>query len=480
MASVDSPKLDFTTFHNTIDGKLTATSTTRRGVNPATKELINAEVPVSTLADVDNAVAAAQVAFKKWSKTTFEERRRALHAFADGLDHYKEEFADLLVLEQGKPLFQANMEVDLAVKYLKTLSQLELPEEVLEVTEEHRIVGRYTPLGVVGGIIPWNSPVILACGKIASAIYTGNAVIIKPSPFTPYCDLKLGELGIQYFPPGVLQVLSGGDDLGPMMTVHPGIDKISFTGSIETGKKVMESCAKTLKRVTLELGGNDAAIVCEDVDIDTIISKVTIASFLCSSQICMMIKRLYIHEKIYDQFRDALVNHVKALKSGEGHTPDVFFGPIQNSMQYEKVKALMQDINKEGVKSALGGEVKDSEGYFITPTIIDNPPETSRIVTEEPFGPVLPLLKWVDEDDVIARANNTKTGLGASVWSKDSARAEKIARQLEAGNVWVNTHFDISPKVPVGGHKWSGIGSEFGVSGLKAYCNLQSLWLCNM
>ncbi|KAM5472307.1 hypothetical protein MauCBS54593_002898 [Microsporum audouinii] len=476
MASIDSPKMDFTTFHNTIDGKLTTTSTTRHGINPANKQPL-AEVPVSTQADVDNAVAAAQAAFKKWSRTSFEERRTALHAFAEGLDSYKEEFADLLTTEQGKPLFQANIEINMAVNFVKVLSTLELPEEVLEDTEERKILGRYTPLGVVGGIIPWNSPILLACGKMACAVYTGNSIIIKPSPFTPYCDLKLGELGIQYFPPGVFQVLSGGDDLGPMMTIHPGFDKISFTGSTETGKRVMESCAKTLKRVTLELGGNDAAIVCEDVDIDAIIPKVAITSFLCSSQICMMIKRLYVHERIYDRFRDALVKHTKALKSGEGHIPGVFFGPVQNSMQYEKVKSLIEAINKEGVKPALGGNTEESEGYFITPTIIDNPPETSRIVTEEPFGPVLPLLKWSDEDDVIARANNTKMGLGASVWTKDLARAERIAKQLEAGCVWVNSHFDVAPNVPVSGHKWSGIGSEFGISGLKTYCNLQSLWL---
>ncbi|KAK2871899.1 hypothetical protein FQN49_002706, partial [Arthroderma sp. PD_2] len=272
MASGGSTKMDFTKFYNTIDGKLTTTSATRHGINPANKQP-NAEVPVSTQVEVDDAVAAAHVAFKKWSKTSFEERRKALHKFADGIHHHREELAHLLVTEQGKPLFQAHGEVDIAVEFIRKLSSLELPEEVLEDTEERKIISRYTPLGVVGGIVPWNYPVLLGCGKIASAIYTGNTIIIKPSPFTPYCSLKLGELGMQYFPPGVLQVLSGGDDLGPMMTIHPNIDKISFTGSSDTGKKVMESCSKTLKRVTLELGGNDAAIVCEDVDIEAIIPK---------------------------------------------------------------------------------------------------------------------------------------------------------------------------------------------------------------
>ncbi|KAM5435698.1 hypothetical protein MferCBS31731_006147 [Microsporum ferrugineum] len=476
MGSAGPAKMDFTSFYNTIDGKLTTTSATRHGINPANKKP-NAEVPVSTQADLDNAVAAARIAFNKWSKTTFEERRKALHGYADGVEYYKEDFAHLLVAEQGKPLDQARGEVGAAVSFLRALSSLSMSEEVLEDTETHKIIGRYTPIGVAGGIVPWNYPVLLACGKIASAIYTGNSLIVKPSPFTPYCSLKLGELGLQYFPPGVLQVLSGGDDLGPMMTAHSGIDKISFTGSIATGKKVMESCAKTLKRVTLELGGNDAAVVCEDVDLEEVVPKIVQACFYCSSQICMMIKRLYVHEKIYDQFRDALVKHTAALKMGEGHEPDAFIGPIQNNMQYEQVKSLIKAIKKEGAKPILGGEVEESEGYFIKPTIVDNPPDISLAVTEEPFGPVLPLLRWSDEDDVITRANDSKMGLGASVWSKDLVRAERIVRQFDSGVAWINSHFNISPNVPFGGHKWSGIGTEFGLNGLKEYCNHQSLWL---
>lgn len=201
--------------------------------------------------------------------------------------------------------------------------------------------------------------------------------------------------------------------------------------------------------------------------------------FLFSAQVCMMIKRLYVHEAIYDKFRDALVAHISTLKSGEGHGDDVFFGPLQNSMQYDKVKALFSDvIDKEKVSPVLGGTLDSSSpGYFITPTIIDNPPDTSRVVTEEPFGPILPILKWSDEEDVIARANDTKMGLGASVWSKDVARAERMARQLEAGSVWVNSHFSLAPDIPFGGHKWSGLGVEWGLDGLKAYCNPQSLWV---
>jgi acyl-CoA reductase-like NAD-dependent aldehyde dehydrogenase len=252
---------------------LTTTSKTRHGINPATGEVLP-EVPVCTKEDVDAAVSAARTAFKSWSKKTFEERRAALHAFSDALDAQKEDFADMLVREQGKPLDQALQEIGMAVMWLKELSLLELPETVLLEDEQRKVVRRHVPLGVACGIVPWNYPILLACGKIAPAIYTGNAMIIKPSPFTPYCDLKLGELAQQFFPPGVFSVLSGEDDLGPMLTDHDGIDKISFTGSSLTGKRIMASCARTLKRVTLELGGNDAAIICEDVDIEKIIPPV--------------------------------------------------------------------------------------------------------------------------------------------------------------------------------------------------------------
>lgn len=229
---------------------------------------------MSTQEDVDNAVSAARKAFKPWSQVPVEERKKKLVAFADGILEYKEEFAKLLTLEQGKPLSQSTTEVDLGTTWLKAFSQMELAEELLEENDERKIIQRYTPLGVCCGIVPWNYPILLACGKIAPALSTGNTIIIKPSPYTPYCDLKLVEIGRKFFPPGVLQVLSGGEDLGPMLTEHPDIDKISFTGSTVTGKKVMESCAKTLKRMTLELGGNDAAIICEDVDIEKAIPKV--------------------------------------------------------------------------------------------------------------------------------------------------------------------------------------------------------------
>jgi acyl-CoA reductase-like NAD-dependent aldehyde dehydrogenase len=459
-----------------INNQLTETSKTRHSINPANSQP-NPPVPVATQDDLDTAAKAARDAFKAWAKTSFEERRKALFAWAAAIDANAEGFAKTLTMEQGKPLTQAFAEVGLASTWIKGLASIEIKNNVIEETEDRKIVQRYTPIGVVGAIVPWNFPVLLAIGKIASAVYTGNTVIVKPSPFTPYCDLKLVELATQFFPPGVIQCLSGDDDLGPMFTDHAEIDKISFTGSILTGKRVMASCAKTLKRVTLELGGNDPAIICEDVDIDAIIPKIGNLSYLCSSQICMMIKRLYVHEKIYDEFLEKLVTFVKTLKVGDGTEADTFFGPVQNKMQFDKAKDLFSSISTENLTTALGGSIEDSTGYYIHPTIINNPPETSRVVQEEAFAPILPVLKWSDEDDVIRRANALETGLGSSVWSKDFDRATRIADQLQSGSVWVNSHFDVSPTAPFGGHKNSGMGVEWGLTGLLGYCNSQTQWL---
>ena len=277
------------------------------------------------------------------------------------------------------------MEIDFAGHWIKTIADLELPTEGHKDGDKE-IVVRYTSLGVCVGIVPWNYPILLAVGKIAPSVLTGNPIIIKPSPFTPAGDLKLVELAQQFFPPGVVQCLSGDDSLGPWLTEHPTPAKISFTGSTFTGKKVMASASKTLKRVTLELGGKDPAIICDDVNIKEVAPKIATLAFLNSGQICIALKRIIVHEKIIDEFRDAMVEFTKTLKMGEGNEEGVFLGPIQNSMQYEKVKGFFEDVEKEGYNVAVGGKNPDGPGYFITPTIIDRPRGDSKIVTEEPFG----------------------------------------------------------------------------------------------
>ncbi|EAA59781.1 hypothetical protein AN3573.2 [Aspergillus nidulans FGSC A4] len=441
----------FDNYQNTINGVQTSTAEKRHGINPATGEP-NPDVPVATAEDVDKAVAAAEEAFKTWSEVPFVERQKALLAFADAIEKHAEDFSKLLVQEQGKP-----------------------------DSAEKKIVVRHTPIGVAAGIIPWNFPLALAVIKLAPALLTGNVIIIKPSPFTPYCGLKLAELAQQFFPPGVVQALSGDDRLGPWLTAHPGIGKISFTGSSATGKKVMESASKTLKRVTLELcrGGKDAAIVCKNVDVKSVAPQVVSKGFLNSGQICLAVKRIYVHESIYEEFRDAAVAYAKTVQVGPGTQEGVFMGPLQNSMQYEKVKGFFADLTKEqlSLTHTDGKAFDDKPGYFIKPTIIDRPAEDSRIATEEQFGPIVPLLTWNDESEVIARANNTRMGLGASVWSSDLDEAARIAAKLQAGSVWVNTHFESDPRAPFGGHKESGIGTENGLHGLRQWCNLQTLYL---
>lgn len=463
---------------NIINNQFVATKQTRHSIDPSTGEPLY-EVPVATKEDLDAAVRHARKAFETWSKTSFEERAKLLVAFADAIEENREELEKLQTMEQGKPLELAKTEFTMTIAWLKAFATMEIKDEIIEDNEDRTIYQTFPPLGVCGGIVPWNWPVLLGAGKVGPALITGNTFIMKPSPFTPYCDLKLGEIGMSIFPPGVFQVLSGEDNLGPWLTEHPDIDMISFTGSIPTGKRVAASCAKTLKRYVLELGGNDAAIVCDDVDIDKCLPKITTLAFLNSGQICMLAKRIYVHEKIYDQFRDAMVEFTKNnIKTGGGFEENITVGPVQNSMQFELVKDMYSDIEKQGWKTALAGGVrKGTNGYLIEPCIIDNPPEDSRIVTEEPFGPIVPLMKWSDDDDVIAKANALRTGLGASVWSKDLTRAEKMARQLSAGSVWVNSHFDVAPNVPFGGHKESGIGMEWGIEGFKHFTNTRSLWV---
>ena len=385
MASNDLKKLNFTSFWNTIDGRLTSTKETRHNLNPATKKP-NAEVPVCTQGDVDKAVVAARKAFTSWSKVPYEQRQMSVKDFAVAVNDYREEFSNLLVSEQGKPLQFAQGEVDIAVTWLNGLASYKVEDETIEEESDREIIIRYTPVGVCVGIVPWNFPIQMALSKMAAAILTGCTMIIKPSPFTPYCNLKLGELAQNYFPPGVVQFLSGNDSLGPWLTAHPGIDKISFTGSTFTGKKIMESASKTLKRVTLELGGNDPAIICANVDIESTAQKVATLSFLNSGQVCTAIKRIYVHESIYEKFRDAAVEFTKTLKYGEGHEQGIFLGPVQNKMQFERVSEFFDDIKKSGQKVAVGGSVDDSKGYFVQPTIIDQPKEDSKIVVEEPFG----------------------------------------------------------------------------------------------
>ena len=470
-----SKKISFNNaFTMSIDGKCETTADQIAVINPATEKII-AQAPDCTREMLDKAVDAAAKSFPSWSKVAYAERQAYLHKMADVLEQNINDLSRLLTAEQGKTLSDAGMEIAGAAYWLRETAKLSLPETVNDFSEQHRSVTRHIPLGVIGAIAPWNYPIGLATFKISSALLAGNTVVLKPSPFTPLTTLKMGELFQQLLPAGVLNVVSGSDNLGPWMTSHPGFAKISFTGSTQTGRRVMAGAASTLKHLTLELGGNDAAIVMPDVDVQVVAKAIFWASFGNSGQICLAAKRIYIHKDVYEPMKQALTAYAKTICVGEGTNPQSQLGPIQNRQQYDRIIDLLQDSKDNGYEFLLGGLPDYETGYFIPLTLIDNPPHDSRIVQEEQFGPVLPLIMFQDIDEAIALANSSDYGLGASVWTTDTEAGFAIAQQLQAGSVWVNEALALSPSVAFSGHKQSGLGSESGLSGLLAYTVSQTI-----
>jgi acyl-CoA reductase-like NAD-dependent aldehyde dehydrogenase len=451
-----------------IDGKLKQSAEQLDVINPAFGTAF-ARCPAGGRAELDAAVAAAKRAFVTWKNTTYEQRATLVKKLSQALRDHQSELAELLTREQGKPLAQSVAEIDRGAAQSDGMVGIKIPVETLIDNAQQHIELRYRPLGVVGIITPWNAPVNLALGPLVSALYTGNTVILKPSPYTPLTTLKVGELIKDIFPAGVVNVLAGGDQLGQWMTEHKDIDKISFTGSVATGKKVLASAAGTLKRVTLELGGNDPAIIMDDVDPKAIAKKVFFAAFVNSGQVCMAIKRIYAHEKIFDALCAALVEEAKNAVVGNGLDPKTELGPIQNKMQYDKVVGIIEDTKKSGAKILTGGTIPKGPGYFLPPTLVADIAEDSRLVREEQFGPIVPILKFKDLDDALRRANDTRYGLSGSVWTSDVNRGAEIAAKLEVGTAWVNQHRATSAFVPFGGAKESGYGRQYSVLGLKSY-----------
>lgn len=452
-----------------LDGKAATGDATIIVRNPATGEEIGT-APDCSPAQLDAAVAAARAAFPAWSATSDADRGALLKQAAGILFAHADELKRLLTSEQGKPHDEADFEVKGAAFWLSSLAEMAIPVEVNEDGPERRSFTHHVPLGVVAGISPWNFPVLLSFWKIAPALRAGNCIILKPSPFTPLTMLRIGELLRDLFPAGVLQIITGSDALGPAMTAHPGFDKISFTGSTATGRKVMASAAADLKRVTLELGGNDAAIVLPDVDVEAVAGPLFWAAFRNSGQICIATKRLYIHDDIYDRLAAAMLRYADSVVMGNGAQQGVGLGPIQNRLQFDRLRDLIADCHARGYRFLRGGQVDaDAPGNFIPVSIVDNPPEDSRIVREEPFGPVLPLLRWKDLDDVIARANASEYGLAGSVWSADLGKAQEIATRLHTGTIWINEVQHLTPWQAFAGHKQSGLGVENGLGGLLEY-----------
>ena len=454
-----------------IDGQMVPGDLEMPVVNPATEEVL-AQCPRASKAQLDAAVAAAKTAFPGWAATPIEERRKLIVKMADVIEANASELARILTSEQGKPLADATGEVMGMAGFFRYLGSLDLSMRVIEDSDGRRVEAYRRPLGVVGAIIPWNYPLLILGFKLPPALLAGNTLVVKPAPTTPLATLRFAELVAGVLPKGVLNVIADANDLGGEMTKHPDIRKISFTGSSATGQKVMASAAATLKRITLELGGNDAGIVLDDVDPKKVAPGIFQGAFQNSGQVCLAIKRLYVHESVYDELCEELVNIAKNAVVDDGAKQGTTLGPLQNKMQYEKVKAFLDDAHKNG-KILTGGKPMDRPGYFIEPTIVRDIKEGSKLVDEEQFGPVLPVIKYSDPEDVIQRANGTTYGLGASVWSSDSKRAHKVAERIEAGTVWINTHLDMAPHIPFGGAKQSGIGTEFAEEGLAEFTQLQ-------
>lgn len=460
-----------------INGMRRETQTSLNVKNPATGETVGS-MPMGSISDLDDAVAAAAAAFKGWSAAPSDDRQKACHAIGDKLAEHAEELAALITKEQGKPLngLGSRFELGGAQAWTHYTADLELPVEVAQDNNEGRIELHRKPVGVVGSITPWNWPLLIAVWHIIPALRAGNTVVIKPSPLTPLSTIRMVELMNEVLPAGVINVVTGPDAIGAAMSAHPDIQKMIFTGSIATGKKVMASASETLKRLTLELGGNDAGIVLPDANPKQIAEGLFWGAFINGGQTCGALKRLYVHDSIYDAVCEELVAVAKNMPMGNGLDENNVLGPIQNEMQFNKVVELVEDAKANGGRVLLGGEKIEGAGYFYPITFIADVEDGSRIVDEEQFGPVLPIIRYTDVDQIIAKANDNPHGLGGSVWSSDRDRAKQLAMQLECGTAWVNKHGAIQPNVPFGGVKSSGVGVEFGEDGLKEYTTIQAVY----
>jgi acyl-CoA reductase-like NAD-dependent aldehyde dehydrogenase len=454
-------------FRMLVDGELVDGPSSFDVLNPATAEVF-ARCPKADAALIDRAVAAAKRAFPAWAARPVEERAALIEKLADAMEARAGEFASLLTSEQGKPLDQAMFEMMGSIYTLRAFAAMRVDTRTLRNEGGNTVTEHRTPLGVVAAITPWNFPVILLMNKLGPALLTGNTMVAKPAPTTPLTSLLFGEICADILPAGVVNIVCDQNDLGANLTTHPDVAKVAFTGSTATGKKVMAAAAGGVKRVTLELGGNDAAIVMDDVDARQVARKVYGGAMANAGQICVAIKRAYVPAPMYDDFCDELAKLANEAVVDDGAKQGTQIGPVQNKMQFDKVNALLDDARTRGTVLA-GGTPLDRPGYFIPPTIVRDLDDDAPLVREEQFGPVLPVLKYTDIDDVIRRANDSDYGLGGSVWGKDVARATEVAMRIDTGTVWVNQYLAIDPTIPFRGSKQSGLGGELGEAGLNEY-----------
>lgn len=465
-------------FNMIINGSKVDTERHFNVYNPATEEII-ARCPVATEENLNAAVAAAREAFTAWSKTSDDQRKEKVNALADIISNNMNELAQLITKEQGRPLdgmgFGSFAEVGGSEYWTRCTAELTLPIEIAEETDTHRAEIHRKPLGVVGSITPWNFPLLIAIWHVIPAIRSGNTVVLKPSSYTPLVALRFVELAQEVLPPGVLNIITGEGGMGRLITSHPDIDKIVFTGSTPTGKNIMKNASDSLKRLTLELGGNDAAIILPDVNVKENASAIFEAAFINNGQTCAALKRLYVHEDIYEEMCKELTAIANTVTVANGMEEGAQLGPIQNRDQFELVRELINDAKSSGARILTGGDAPEGPGYFYPVTLVADISDGTRLVDEEPFGPVLPIIKYSDVEDALQRANDNPNGLGGSVWSGDTAQALELAKRLECGTAWINNHASLSPNVPFGGVKESGVGVEFSTHGLKEFTSIQSV-----
>ncbi|MES4904213.1 MULTISPECIES: aldehyde dehydrogenase family protein [unclassified Streptomyces] len=438
-------------------------------LDPAVGEAFD-EAPDQHPDELDAAVDRAHDAWRSWRADPVA-RTTALLAAADAVEAAGADLAPLLTREQGKPLAESYAEIARTAARLRYFAELDPGPQPIMDGRPVRSEIRWRPLGPIAAIVPWNFPLQLASAKFAPALAAGNTVVLKPSPFTPLATRLLGSVISTALPEDVLTIVTGREPLGARLASHPGIRHVTFTGSIPTGRAVAEGAAASLARVTLELGGNDAAILLEDVDVERIADRLFWAAFRNCGQVCMAVKRVYAPARLYPQVVEALAQRAKTVVVGAGLDPGSQLGPVNNAPQLARVERCTAQALADGARAVAGGHRLDRPGYFFAPTILADVPSDSRVVTEEQFGPVLPVLPYGSLDEAVEAANDTGFGLGGSVWGTDLDRAEAVADRLECGTAWINHHAELSLAQPFAGIKESGVGVAGGPWGL--YGNLR-------